>query len=139
MFKVEVIGNLGADAQVANQNGNEFIKFNVAHTEKRTAADGSQVENTTWISCTMSIERRVLLPFLLKGKRVFVRGNASLRVYDSAQAHCKMAGVNLRVAEIELCSDKQVASAAAYPAEVHEVDGTLWILAEDGTITPKTF
>ena len=34
MFKVEVIGNLGADAQVKDANGTKFITFRVAHTEK---------------------------------------------------------------------------------------------------------
>ena len=34
MIKLEIIGNLGADAEVKVYNGNKFVTFRVAHTDK---------------------------------------------------------------------------------------------------------
>ena len=51
MLKMEMIGHLGADAEVKEFNGNKFVSFNVAHTEKRNGG-----ERTTWVSCTRNVE-----------------------------------------------------------------------------------
>lgn len=34
MLQVEIIGNIGNDAQVKDFNGKKYIAFNVAHSEK---------------------------------------------------------------------------------------------------------
>ena len=34
MIKLEIIGNLGADAEIKQYNGNKFVSFRVAHTDK---------------------------------------------------------------------------------------------------------
>ena len=54
MFKCEVIGNLGADAQIKGENGKQFIAFNVAHTDKWTDEAGQQHEETTWVQCIIN-------------------------------------------------------------------------------------
>ena len=46
MFKIQIIGNLGADASVINSNGNEYVSFRVAHSEKFKKSDGSDIETT---------------------------------------------------------------------------------------------
>ena len=106
MFKVEVIGNLGADAVVKSENGRDWIQFNVAHTEKWTAADGSVHESTQWISCFINGKETRALPYLVKGKQVFVRGDAKLRTYSSEKERGIVAGISINVREFELIGGK---------------------------------
>lgn len=120
MFKLEVIGNLGADAEKKISDGAEFIAFRVCHSIKKTNKATSEViEESTWVSCTLPGNGGSLLPYLLKGQKVFVRGNASLKVYTSSKDGLSHAGVNLRVSEIELCGGAQTKN----EPEVHK-DGT---------------
>lgn len=102
MFKVHVIGNLGADAQVKEANGAKFVSFRVAHTESFTDQQGNKKENTVWIDCTMSNAESKIIPYLKKGTKVFVFGNASLRTYSSAKLRMIVAGCQCAVQTIEL-------------------------------------
>lgn len=102
MLKAEVIGNLGADAKVVSENGYAFIKFNVAHTDRWTDQDGKEHTATQWVSCIINDSNSKLLPFLTKGKQVFVRGNLTARVFSSEKERRMVAGLNLNVREIEL-------------------------------------
>lgn len=104
MLKLEVIGNLGADAELRSVDGNEFVSFRVCHSSKVVSSQtGEVVENRTWVSCTISGRADSLRPFLKKGQKVFVRGNASLRLFVSSSDGQRHAGLNLRVWELELC------------------------------------
>lgn len=104
MIKVEIIGNLGADAMLQEKNGNRFVAFRVANTDKWVdKATGQVVESTQWISCTLNGDGGALLPYLKKGTKVFVRGNAQFVVFSSAKTRQMEVGVNLFVREIELC------------------------------------
>lgn len=104
MFKIEIIGNLGADVETKSVNGKTFHTFRVAHTDRYTnATTGEVVETTTWFNCLANSLSENVLPLLTKGQRVFVRGRASLKVYSSAQYHQMMAGCDVNVSEIELC------------------------------------
>ena len=103
MFKIEVIGNLGSDAEVKESNGSKFVAFRVAHTDKWTQENGEKREVTSWIDCTMSNTESKVLPYLKSGVKVYVRGNASLRVYSSAKDRMMKAGAQVSVSEVELC------------------------------------
>ena len=104
MIKVEIIGNLGADAQLQEKNGNKFVAFRVANTDKWVdKSTGQVIESTQWISCTLNGDGGALLPYLKKGTKVFVRGNAQFVVFSSAKSRQMEVGVNLYVREIELC------------------------------------
>ena len=104
MIKMEIIGNLGADAQLQVNNGNKFVSFRIANTDtwtdKRT---GEIIKTTQWISCSLNGDGGNLLPYLRKGTKLFVRGNAQIVIYSSPKSHQMEAGVNLFVREIELC------------------------------------
>lgn len=102
MFRVEVIGNLGADAEVKNSQGSKFITMRIAHSSKYKAQDGSERELTEWIDATINDAESKVLPYLKKGVKVFVRGNASLRVYSSPKDRIMKAGIQISVREIEL-------------------------------------
>lgn len=104
MIKVEIIGNLGADATLLEKNGNRFVAFRVANTDKwLDKSTGQVIESTQWISCTLNGDGGTLLPYLKKGTKIFVRGNAQFVVFSSAKTRQMEVGVNLFVREIELC------------------------------------
>lgn len=103
MFKVEFIGNLGADAEIKESNGSKFVTMRVAHTDKWTTESGEKREITTWADVTMSNTESKVIPFLKSGVKIFVRGNGSLRLYSSPTEKKMKAGIQCSATEIELC------------------------------------
>lgn len=102
MLKLEVIGNLGADAEVKSSNGKQFVTFRVAHTDKWTGEDQVKHESTTWVDCIMSNVESKVIPYLKQGVKVMVRGNMTLRVYSSQKERAMKAGAQINVMELEL-------------------------------------
>lgn len=102
MFKIEVIGNLGGDAEVKNDNGRMYVQFSVADTRKFVKEDGTKQEITNWISCFYRNADSEVVKYLKKGTRVFVRGNGDLRLFSSAKDRMMKAGASINVQEIEL-------------------------------------
>ena len=45
MLKAFIIGNLGADAEVKNSNGRDFVTFRVAHSFNSTDSNGNSTTN----------------------------------------------------------------------------------------------
>lgn len=108
MLNLQVIGNLGADAERRERNGRSFITFRVAHSERR-----GEVETTQWVSCILNGDGGQLAQFLVRGQKVFVSGRASLKVYSSPKTHQLEAGLDMNVDRIELCGSKQEPLTAA--------------------------
>ncbi len=105
MIKLQVIGNLGKDAQLNNVNGNQVINFSVAHTEKFKDRQGSQQERTTWVECAYWNEKTGIAPYLKKGTQVYVEGTPDIRTYttnDNRQG----ASLTLRVMNIQLLGSR---------------------------------
>lgn len=121
MLQFEVIGNLGADAQVKTENGRQFVSFNVAHTDAWQAQDGQQHKSTQWVSCAMNGDGGNLLQYLRKGKTVYVQGRGSARIYSSPKEHRMVAGLNISVDRIELLSG----SDDVVPRRIVSTDGEL--------------
>lgn len=132
MAKIEFIGNLGADAQVKEVNGNKFISFNVADSDIYTDSNGQKQERTQWISCTMNGDGGKLLQYLTKGKTVYVRGYLSTRIYDSALFHCKVVGLNCSVREIELIAGTE----REVPRQLIDADGVIYDVNQAFYIDP---
>lgn len=103
MLKCEIIGNIGADAEIKDVQGNKFVSFRVAHSSKFKDAQGNDREETTWVDVTLNNVESKVIPFLKQGVKVFVRGNASLRVYSSPKLKQMLAGLRISATEIELC------------------------------------
>lgn len=101
MFRLEVIGNLGSDAQVRNANGSEFLSFSVGHSEK-----SGEVQTTVWVDCTLNKVNARLLPFLVRGAAVYVCGRAFLRTYKGRDGAVH-AGISCRVDALQLCGSSQ--------------------------------
>ena len=103
MFKVEFIGNLGADAEIKDVNGSKFVTMRVAHVDKWTTQTGEKKEQTTWADVTLNNTESKVIPFLKTGVKIFVRGNGDLRVYSSPKDRMMKAGIRIAATEIELC------------------------------------
>lgn len=86
MLAVTVIGNIGNDAEIKEFNGQKFIAFNVASTERYKDRQGNQHSRTTWVSC--------LKP-----------GESSVKTFNSGNG--VQAGVNCLVRELQLLGSKQ--------------------------------
>ena len=102
MFKVEIIGNLGADCEIKESNGSKFVTMRIAHTTNYVKDDGTKQESTIWVDVTLNNAESKVIPYLKQGVRVFVRGNGSLRVYSSKKDRCMKAGLTVSASEIEL-------------------------------------
>ena len=106
MFKAELIGNLGADAERRQGNDGMFVSFRVASTRKWTNRQtGEIIENTTWVSCTLNGDGGGVFQYLKAGEKVFIRGELSTRLYIGQDGQ-KHAGVNVSVEQIELVGQK---------------------------------
>lgn len=116
MLKSEVIGNLGADAHVVTGNFQNFVSMNVAHTRKFRKADGTQYEETIWVNVVVNWDCSKLMPFLLKGTKVFVSGNTRLRTF-TAKGGVVAAGIDIIADTIELCGSKQPSTTSPVPTD----------------------
>lgn len=103
MFKAELIGNLGADAEIKSGEGYAFVSLRIANTEKWKDEAGTEHTNTDWIDVVYSNTNSALVPFLKSGVKVFVRGFVRLRVYSSQKDRKMKAGMTINATEIELC------------------------------------
>lgn len=99
MLAVTVIGNIGNDAEIKEFNGQKFIAFNVASTERYKDGQGNQHSRTTWVSCLKPGESSVV-SYLKKGTQVYVRGSLSVKTFNSGNG--VQAGVNCLVRELQL-------------------------------------
>ena len=101
MLQGTVIGNVGADAQVNNKDGREFVTFRVAHNDQWTDQSGQQHTNVIWVDCVLNGHPKVT-EFIKAGAQVVVMGSVSLRVYSSQKDRCMKAGMQIRVETIQL-------------------------------------
>lgn len=107
MLKLEVIGNLGASAEVKTGNGRTFISFRVAHSRKYRDGAGNSLEETIWVSCALTYTgHENLIQYLTTGTKVFIRGYMGINIYEDKN-HERKAGINVNVTELELCGSKQ--------------------------------
>jgi single-strand DNA-binding protein len=102
MIKLQLIGNLGADAEKKSIESSKYdvIEFNVATTEKR-----GEKEVTTWVKVSKWVKPESrLAEYLKKGTKVFISGSPSAQAYlDRQEGHPK-ASLCVSANELELLS-----------------------------------
>lgn len=157
MLQLEIIGNLGADAQIMTSNGKPFVSFNVAHTERWQGEDGVKHEQTQWVSCALNGDGGNLLQYLKKGTTVYAIGRVSTRVFSSEKERRMVAGLNLSINHIELVGGRAddipsrlvdddgliVQTFKAYyiidkkyfKKQLHDVAGRIYDINKDGFVT----
>lgn len=118
MLKIQMTGNLGADAVTRTINGQPFVCFKLA--DNRTYKDkqtGERKTVTTWVSCMKYGENAGLLPYLRKGTSLYIEGEPFTKVYQTQQG-TNEAGLNCRVSVLEFLSapsgNRQQQAAPAY-------------------------
>ena len=137
MFRATIIGNLGADARVENNNGRPFVSFSVAHNDRYTKEDGTVVDKQQWISCALNGDGGALLPYLKRGRQVYVEGKASTRIYSSEKERRMVAGVNINVDHLELIggqSDDVPSRLFDSDGIMHNVKKSYWIEQAEASI-----
>ena len=120
MFTSIIIGNLGGDAEFHNDNGNQYVTFRVADTQRRTDENGQTHETTNWISCILNGDGGRLLQYLTKGQKVCVIGETTLNTFHSKVQRALIAGARIFVRQIELVGAKP----DAVPGYLFREDGT---------------
>lgn len=106
MLKLEMLGNLGADATLQQNERGKFITFSVYHSEFYTdRTTGERVKETQRASVSYNASPENLLQYLKTGTKVFIRGFASFRLF-TGQDHLQHIGINIRATELEIIFDK---------------------------------
>lgn len=77
MLKLEIIGNIGRDAEIFSANdGKQYMSFSLA------AETNGKNNNTIWIDCTMNASES-LKKYLTKGTSVYISGRPNARCYTN--------------------------------------------------------
>ena len=101
MLKVEIIGNIGNDAEIKEFGGKKYVSFSVAHTEYQKDEQGNRTDLTTWCSVLWFGDGGGLLPYLKRWSKVFVRGNLKVKMYTDRNGN-QQAAINVSEAEVQL-------------------------------------
>ncbi|VDH16883.1 Helix-destabilizing protein [Algoriella xinjiangensis] len=80
--KLELIGNIGADAKVHQFPDGKFaISFPLATSERWKDTEGNKQERTTWFECIRYAPKSAIAEYLKKGTQIRVEGRSSARAY----------------------------------------------------------
>lgn len=112
MLQLEVIGNLGSNAEIKRFGDKDYVSFSVAHTEKRK--DAQIQEATTWVSVLWYGNGGGVYQYLTKGAKVFVRGKATLRTYQDKNGYTQ-AALSCNATEVFLCGAREQQSSTYAP------------------------
>lgn len=103
MLNLSIIGNIGAAPRLVESTGHRpFYTLPVAHSERYTDKSGAEVNRTIWVNVIINWDCSRVLPYLVKGVKIFAEGNIKLRAWKandgSLQASCDIIANSL-----ELC------------------------------------
>jgi single-strand DNA-binding protein len=83
MVNVNIIGRLGADAELINGKNGPFLSFRMAVDDRKRNGDKTE-KITSWFRVTLNGDRSSkLVEYLTKGKLVNVTGTESVGIYNS--------------------------------------------------------
>ena len=120
MLQAILIGNIGADAQLQNKDGKDFVTFRVAHNDSWNDQAGNKHESSLWVDCIMNGKPNVL-PYLKKGQQVFITGTVKLRIYSSEKDRCMKPGLTINVSRVELLGG----STDIVPSRLYDKNGAM--------------
>lgn len=118
MLKAEIIGTIGADAEIKDFSGKKYVSLSVACNDYAKDQQGNRTETTTWVSVLWYGDGGGLLPYLKKGAKVFIRGNLKAKAYTDKQG-ATQASININAFEVQLCgfkSDGNTSTTTSAPA-----------------------
>ncbi len=102
MLQCEIIGNIGADAEIKTFGGRNYVSFSVAHSEFSKDSSGNTQEQTVWVSVLWYGDGGRVLQYLKKGTKVFVRGRQRVKLYTDRNGNTQYS-INVNASEVVLC------------------------------------
>ncbi len=117
MQRIEIIGNIGNDAEIKDFQSNQVINFNVAVSETFTnKTTNEKTTNTIWFSVQKWGNNTSLAQYLLKGTQVFIAGKVANRAWIDKDGNAQISnGIN--AFEIQLLGKKEQSTASAAPQQ----------------------
>ena len=105
MFKTQLIGNIGKDAEVKDVNSYKLIAFSVAHSERWKDKNGENQQKTTWIECQIWRQpgKEGVASLLKKGAKVYIEGTSHAEAYQNKAGEI-VATNNIKVNQLEILS-----------------------------------
>lgn len=118
MLQIEVIGNLGRDAEVKEFSGRKYVCFSVAHTENVRPRTPSEppTQRTVWLSVYWYGEGGNTFPYLKRGAKVFVRGSMRNNLYTDRTGQTRV-DINVNAREVYLCGSPAQPAATGQPQQ----------------------
>jgi len=104
-----IVGNLGGDAELKDNNGTPFLNFSIADN----VGFGDKAK-TQWVRCTIWGKRAEssLKDYLKKGQQVAIRGEVSLNEWQNRDG-VTQTSLQCRVDDLRLVGKKQDRPASA--------------------------
>lgn len=99
---MQIIGNLGRDAEVHTHGGEVVVSFSIAHTDKHKDGNGNVVQKTTWVSCSWWTDRQAIVQYLKKGQMCWVEGFPEAKLWKDKSSGEPKAFLNMRVLGLQL-------------------------------------
>jgi len=128
-LRLQILGNIGQDATVAEVNGRFCINFSVAHNKQFTDNDGVLRKITTWVNCGLwkdDKKKTEVAKYLKAGTIVLVEGTPEVRQYKNkdgqqvASLQCNVTNVNLAGSAQKASESTPVAHEENHAANVNE-------------------
>lgn len=104
--RIEIIGNIGNDAEVKTVGDVSVVTFSVACTDKYKDAQGQMQQQTTWFSCDLWRRQTGIAQYLKKGTQVWIAGRMRCDKYTDRQG-VERTSWSIRVESIELLGGRR--------------------------------
>lgn len=98
---MQIIGNLGQDAEVGDYKGEVVVNFSVAHTDKYKDGRGGFIQKTTWVRCSWWTDKQAIVPYLVKGQMCWIEGIPEAKMWTGKDGE-KACGLTMRVLGLQL-------------------------------------
>lgn len=103
MYRLQLIGVLGTDAEVREVGTRKAINFRVAVNKDYKDSSGKKVEKTEWIQAVIwksESQNTKVAEYLKKGKKVLVEGEPTVDAFIAKDGTAS-GSINLNVKEVE--------------------------------------
>lgn len=142
LLELKIIGRIGKDAKVLDQNGVKSLNFSVAYSDSYKNAKGEKVEKTIWVSVFYKGSEN-LSKYLTKGREVYISGVPSFSIFkaaDGARVDIALNAQTIKLgAEPKINGETQKETEAAKGTEEKKTEITEeWILEGDEYVNSVT-
>lgn len=120
MLKTQLIGRLGADAEVKSlQNGSKVMELRIAVDMSYRNKDGEKVDRTVWVKATQwnVKDNSTIQNYLKKGGQIYVEGEPSANAYTNKDG-AVVANLELKITNIQLLGGKVETNNTTAPTPV---------------------